>query len=164
MHHKKATYSLIKGTWLFFTENEESEISIHLNNSGMQRIYINEELKSEKRSLKMKSEQYFSLEDKTYSFKTFPSNPQMTSYDCELRINETLVRVYKMKYNFDWKKYVILFGGIFLITLVVILMKYSNTMLYAANGAYLLVVLGFFANRLMVIEEFDNDLNDNQLP
>ncbi len=160
MQHKKATYSILKGTWLYFSESKDKEVSIHLSNTGMQRIYINGELQSEKRSLKMKSEQSFSLEDKTYSFKTFPSNPQLTAFDCELRINETLVRVYKMKYNFDWKKYLVLFGGIFLITLVVILRKYSDTVLYTANGIYLLVVLGFFANRLMVIEEIDNDVRN----
>jgi hypothetical protein len=98
------------------------------------------------------------LEDKTYSFKTFPSNPQLTAFDCELRINEELVRIYKMKYNFDWKKYVVLFGGIFFITLAVILLKQPDWMLYTANGIYLVIVLAFFANRLMVIEEFDNDV------
>lgn len=158
MQHKKATYSLIKGTWLYFAESEDLEVSIHLNNAGMQRIYFNGQLQSEKRSLKMKSEQSFSLADKTYSFKTFPSNPQLTAFDCELRINEDLVRIYKMKYNFDWKKYLVLFGGIFLITLVVILLKQPDWVLYASNGIYLFVVLAFFANRMMVIEEFDNEI------
>ena len=88
MQHKKATYSILKGTWLFFSESKDKELSIHLSNTGMQRIYINSELQSEKRSLKMKSEQSFFAEGHTYSFKTFPSNPQLTSYDCELRIND----------------------------------------------------------------------------
>lgn len=160
MQHKKATYSLLKGTWLYFSENDEKEISIHLNNSGMQRIYINGELHSEKRSLKMKSEQSFTFEIQHYSFKTFPSNPQLTAFDCELRINEDLVRVYKMRYNFDWKKYLVLFGGIFLITLIVILTKQPDYLLYVANGIYLVIVLAFFANRMMVIEEFDNDVKN----
>jgi len=161
MQHKKATYSILKGTWLYYSESKDKEVSIHLSNTGMQRIYIKGALQSEKRSLKMKSEQSFSADGQTYSFKTFPSNPQLTAFDCELRINEDLVRIYKLKYNFDWKKYVVLFGGIFLITLVVILMKQPDWMLYTANGIYLVVVLAFFANKMMVIEEFDNKMEIN---
>jgi hypothetical protein len=161
MQHKKATYSILKGTWLYYSESKEKEVSIHLNNTGMQRIYNNGELQSEKRSLKMRNEQSFKLEDKTYTFKTFPSNPQLTAFDCELRINEDLVRVYKLKYNFDWKKYLVLFGGIFLITLIVILTKQPDYLLYVANGIYLVIVLAYFANRMMVIEEFDNDVRIN---
>lgn len=158
MQHKKATYSILKGTWLFYSESNDKEVSIQMTNTGMQRIYINGELQSEKRSLKMRNEQSFTFEDKTYSFKTFPSNPQLTAFDCELRINENLLRVYKLKYNFDWKKYLVLFGGIFLITLIVILTKQPDYLLYVANGIYLVVVLAIFANRMMVIEEFDNEV------
>ena len=161
MHHKQATYSLLKGTWLYFSESENKEVSVHLNNTGMQRIYINNKLHSEKRSLKMKSEQSFTLEEQIYSFKTFPSNPQLTAFDCELRINENLVRIYKMKYNFDWKRYLMLFGGIFLITLAVILLKQPDWILYTVNGIYLAAILAFFANRMMVIEEFDNPIKNN---
>jgi hypothetical protein len=160
MQHKKATYSILKGTWLYYTEKEGKEISIHLNNTGMQRIHIDGELQSEQRSLKMKSEQSFTFENQNYSFKTFPSNPQLTAFDCELRINNDLVRVYKMKYNFDWKRYLVLFGGIFLITLVVILLKQPDMVLYIANGIYLLLVIVFYANRIMVIEESDNEVKN----
>lgn len=159
MQHKNATYSILKGTWLYYSESKDKEVSIHLSNTGMQRIYIKGALQSEKRSLKMKSEQSFSTDGQVYSFKTFPSNPQLTAFDCELRINEDLVRVYKLKYNFDWKKYLVLFGGIFFITLIVILMKQPDWLLYTANAIYLVIVLAFFANRIMVIEEYDNETN-----
>jgi hypothetical protein len=43
-------------------------------------------------------------------------------------------------------------------------LKQPDWILYTANGVYLVVVIAIFANRMMVIEEFDNETNFDLLP
>lgn len=153
----KSTWHFIKGTW-FVYEHRGLTVHIQLKNNGMQYAYVNGELVSSQRSLKIKSEMMFNASGKDFLIRIKPKNKTLTSYDTELVINGILVKTFTLSQVRNAKVYLPFLTMVVLLTIPIVLLKWPTWTLYAMVGVVVILQLIFFNRYMYELSERDVDV------
>jgi hypothetical protein len=151
----KSSWHIIKGTW-FVYKDQQHTVHIQFKNSGMEYIYVNEELVVEKRALKLRSKHSFRLEQDQFEVRTFPNNKALTSFTTELVINEELKRIFTFSYRTDLKRFLPLIVSIFVVTIPMVLMKLPSWSYYVMVAILVALQLLIFNKSMFHLEEKDH--------
>ncbi|WP_258543322.1 hypothetical protein [Parvicella tangerina] len=154
---KESTWHLFKGTW-FVYDNKETTIHIQLKNSGHQCVYVNGTLASEKKSLKLRTEQAFEFKGVSYTVRTTPENVAMTSFSTELIIDNVLAKVFTFRYRLELKRYLPFLSTIVLLTIPLTLWNAPTWSFYLMLLTVLAIQVLLFNRQMFHIEEKDNDI------
>jgi len=126
---KQSTWHVLKGTW-FVYKGTDVTVHIRLKNNGMQNVYVNEELVSETRSLKLRTEQRFEHKGKKYLVRIAPANKAMTSFETELLLEDKILRVFAISYRLEPKNFIPFLLVIVGLTIPMVIMKLPTWTFY----------------------------------
>lgn len=153
----KSSWHFIKGTWFVYKKGDLI-VHIQLKNNGMQYVYLNGELASSQRSLKIKSEMKFKALEKDFIIRIKPKSKALTSYDTELVIDNILVKTFSLSQVKNLKVYLPFLITVVLLTIPIVLLKWSTWTLYAMVGVVVILQLVFFNRYMYVLSERDADV------
>lgn len=90
----KSQFSLLKGFWFIFQDGDRS-IAAHGSATGQEKIFVNGQLISKKRSLRMTSKHQFSWEGNTYELVFRISQILNWKMECSLAKDGVLIGCFK---------------------------------------------------------------------
>lgn len=154
---EKSTWHILRGTWFVYS-NEGKTVHIQLKNNGLQSIFVNDQLVSQKRSLKLRTEQEFQNDGSKYLVRISPENVAMTSFSTELIIDNELKRVFHFSYRTDFKRYLPFILVIVGLTIPLTIFKFPTWSYYVMLGVVVLLKLLIFNKDMFYISESDNPI------
>ena len=109
----KSTTSIKEGNWYIYHDGGNVIQVWSSNLSGKEKVYLNNELVSEKRSMKMQSMHHFTDKDgQDYEVRFITQSLLKGLLDCEIRKEDQLLKIFKTRYvrgrNFTLKRFLIL--------------------------------------------------------
>jgi len=154
---EKTQSSLTKGLW--FVHNDGlNTIKIFGSTTGKEKVYLNEELVSERRSLKLKSEHHFQDKEKNeYEVKFNTINLIKGEMDCLIIKNNEVVKSFKTTFNrgknFTLKRFLILIVSCFIFALLKVYFEWPKFTFYIFLGLLLIIQFKTFDPGKITVNE-----------
>ena len=151
----KSTISIKNGAW-FIHHDGKNSIKIYCSNLCKEKVYLNEKLISEKRSLKTNNKHLFEDENKVNYRVEFGAANLQKGMECYIYREEELIKVFRTRLISDTentKRDPILYLPMFISALVIELFEFSR--FYYLIPFALLLIFHYRKNKIgkMVIEE-----------